>query len=341
MAQINHLILHEVVRKKDGGAFKKKLRETENSKDTITPDFSDSLTDLFTKTNLNIGEFGVDGDNSIQPAFEQLLLEHYTEELKCEDFVALTQKMANRFAVLIQSDKKQNVKGGVFVFSEYERANKKWLSIAILQRSGAYNADDQELELTPSEVIDIDKLHMGAAINLTDWHEKSTSRYIKFKAGLAREVRNYFESYIGCQRDKSAAKIETKVLKTAISKYSEETLSLSQEDTQKKLDLAHSFIKEKINNGEEVELSHVASHIFPETSESFLTYTITEYDLGETISIDKSVLRSYKRISGRNTDISISFNRDLLGKKIHYSNGKLVFDVIPDSLKSSIEENMD
>lgn len=341
VAKINHLILHEVTRRKDGESFKQNLRDTENNLDGITGEFADSLGGLFTKSNLNLGEFGVDGDPTVQPVFEQFLNTYYSQlDLTCNDFVELTKKMAKRFAVMIEIGGKQNVKGGLFVFYEYELHNKLWLAIAILQRSDAYHADNKDLELEASEVIDIERLHLGATVNLTDWSQGQSKRYIKFKAGLAKDLRDYFEEYIGCQRDKSIAKTETKALKAAISGYASDVLSLTSDKQQEKLDLAHTFIKEKQDNDEEVELSCLAKHLFPENDESFLTYTKKNHDLGETVSIDNSGLRSFRRITGKNKDVSISFNRELLGKTVHYSNGKLTFDLLPDKLKEAIEEEL-
>lgn len=348
MAKINHLILHEVARRKDGESFSRNLRKEENSLTGITTEFAESLGNLFTKSNLNIGQFGVDGESDVQPFFEQFLLKYYSlPSLKCDDFVKLTQKMAKRFANQIETARKTNVKGGLFVFYEYEVNGKLWMAIAILQRSDAYNADDEDLEISSSEVIDIDRLHLGATVNLTDWSEGKSNRYIKFKAGLAKEVRDYFEEYIGCQRDKSLARHETKDLRKAITRYAAEVLELNDEEQHNRLNLAHTYIKEKQDIGEDVTLSSLAKHVFPDNNEDFVLQTTTNYDLGETISIDSGVLRTFKRISGKNKEVSISFNRDLLGKSVQYKpkkngekTGKLIIDSLPEALEKEIIEEL-
>lgn len=341
MAKINHLILHEVSREKDGEVFKKTLRETENSLTGVTSDFADSLGNLFTKSNLNIGEFAVGGNTAVKPPFEQFLEDHYTDvELNCANFVELTKEMANMFPVLVETEGKQNVKGGLFVFYEYELQGKTWLAIAILERSDGYNAKDNNLDLEPSKVIDLRKLYLGATVNLTDWATGSSNRYIRFKAGLAKGSRDYFENFIGCQRDKSIPKKETRSLKSSISTFSSEKLSLDADKQQEKLDLAHAYIKSRQDEGADIKLSSLAKHVFPDNNEDFVTYTTQNYDLGETISIDNSTLRSFKRISGKNKDVSISFSRDLLKKKVHYNSGKLTFDIIPDTLKQAIEQEL-
>jgi len=341
VAKINHLILHEISREKDGEAFKKVIRQTENSLTGVTAEFAESLGSLFTKSNLNIGEFAVGGNTSVKPPFEQFIEDHYTtSDLSCTNFVDLTKEMANMFPVLVETEGKQNVKGGLFVFYEYELQGKVWLAIAILERSDGYNAKDNNLDLEPSKVIDLRKLYLGATVNLTDWSSGSSSRYIRFKAGLAKGNRDYFENFIGCQRDKSIPKKETRSLKSSISSFSSKELNLDADKQQEKLDLAHAYIKSRQDEGTDIELSSLAKHVFPENDEDFVVYTTQHYDLGETISIDNQTLRSFKRISGKNKDVSISFSRDLLKKKVHYNAGKLTFDVIPDALKQAIEKEL-
>jgi nucleoid-associated protein len=86
---INHVILHEVKRKGDGDPVIENYRADENNASGLAGALTDSLIDLFTHSTLNIGEFAVDGDANLIPAFEQTLQDHY-EHLTCDDFVAMT-----------------------------------------------------------------------------------------------------------------------------------------------------------------------------------------------------------------------------------------------------------
>jgi nucleoid-associated protein len=335
---INHVIIHEVKRDEDGGRVDENLREERNNAEGLAGSLTDDLISLFTHSTLNIGEFAVDGDSVLVPPFEQTLQAHY-EHLTCDDFVAMTQNMARRYARIMRRPNLQSVKGGLLVFYEYENRGKAWLALAVLQRADGYNTSD-ELDLEPSQIIDINKLHLGAAINLTDWEESLSTRYIKFKTGLAAEVRDYFEEYIGCQRDKQAAILETKNLKKAVQNYAQNSLNLSEDNTQQKIDDAHGFIKEKQKAGEEVKLSDVANRVFPESPDDFLDVARNTYDVGEEIAISNAELKKYLRISGKAGGVSISFDRNLLGSQVIYSDGKLTFNEIPAVLEAEITEEL-
>ncbi|WP_110457411.1 nucleoid-associated protein [Shewanella algidipiscicola] len=336
---INHVIIHEVKRDEDGEAVSENLRSTENNAVGLAGSLTDSLITLFSHSTLNIGEFAVDGDNSLIPPFEQGIKNHY-QNLNCRDFVEMTRRMASRYAQIMRRPNLQSVKGGLLVFYEYESYGKTWLALAVLQRSEGYNASPT-LELEPSQIIDINKLHLGAAINLTDWEEDLSNRYIKFKTGTAAEVRDYFEEYIGCQRDKQAAILETKNLKKAVQDYAQNSLNLSEVDTQQKIDDAHGFIKEKLQSGKEVKLSDLANRVFPESPDDFLTVARNTYDVGEEIAISNAELKKYLRISGKAGGVSISFDRNLLGSQVIYSDDcKLTFNEIPATLKAEITEEL-
>jgi nucleoid-associated protein len=335
---INHVIIHEVKREKDGEVVVENLRETENNAAGLAGKLTDSLISLFTYSTLNIGEFAVDGDIEQSPAFEQKLAEYY-DHLTCSNFVSMTQDMAKRYARIMRRNGLQKVKGGLLIFYEYENKGKAWLALAVLQRSEGYNAS-QNLELELSQIIDINKLHLGAAINLTDWEEDLSSRYIKFKAGLAADVRDYFEDFVGCKRDKQAANTETKNLKKAIQQFAQETLKYADENVQYKIDEAYSYIKEKLKLGDVITLIGIANKVFAERSEDFLILARDIHEISDELAISDSELKKYLRITGKSKGISISFDRKLLDKSIVFKDDKLTFTEVPESLKVEIKEEL-
>ncbi|MDH5933578.1 nucleoid-associated protein [Vibrio splendidus] len=331
---IKNVILHEVTREKDGEMVVKNLRDIENSTAGLGEKLTGQLIDLFSQSTLNIGEFGVDGDANLEPAFEQQLKKFHEKK---ETFVEITKAMATRFAAIMDDPKLQSVKGGILAFYVYEYKESTLLAVTVLNRIEGINASEK-LDLSSSTIIDLNRLHLGASINISDWEEGLSSRYIKFKTGRSVEMRDYFESFIGCQRDKQAASRETTALKNAIKSYSTE-LKLDSDSMQSKLDTAHSFIQEQQKSGKEVLLSHVANAVFPGSTEDFLKVARgDDYQLSEQLAISSTELKRYVRLSGRGKGIAISFDNELLGKTVTYKDGQLIFDEIPHLLKQSILE---
>ncbi|MFT6347544.1 MAG: nucleoid-associated protein [Psychromonas sp.] len=336
---IKHVILHEVKRENDGSPVISSLRDTENSIEGLGVKLTEQLIQLFDQSSLNIGEFGVDGDPNLEPAFEQQLKQFYNvESMSCHSFVDMTKAMATRYSEIISAPKLQSVKGGILVFYEYDYNKSIQLAVAILDRIDGIDAKSGSLDLTPSTIIDLNRLHLGAAIDLTKWHAGLTHRHIKFKTGQSVDMREYFELFVGCQRDKQAALRETTALKNAIKTYSEK-LNLDEDTIQDKLEVAHKFIQDQKKNGKEVLLSHIANAVFPENSKAFLTVAKNDtHNISEQIAISPSELKRYVRLAGRGKGISISFNNDLLNKTVKYENKQLIFTDIPESLKNSILE---
>ncbi|CAE6887458.1 MULTISPECIES: nucleoid-associated protein [Vibrio] len=329
---IKNVILHEVTRDKDGEPVVTNLRDEENSTEGLGSKLTEQLIELFSQSTLNIGEFGVDGDPTLEPAFEQQLKRLHNKE---KTFVETTKDMAERFADIISEPKLQSVKGGILAFYMYEYRENTLLAITVLNRIDGINAS-KDLDLSSATIIDLNRLHLGASINLTDWNEGLSSRYIKFKTGRSVEMRDYFESFIGCQRDKQAATRETSALKTAIKTYSSD-LGLDSDETQSKLDSAHSFIQEQQKAGKEVLLTHVANAVFPDSTDDFLAVARNdEHQLSEQIAISSAELKRYVRLSGRGKGVSISFDNELLGKTVTFEDEQLIFTDIPETLKQSI-----
>ncbi|MBT2916815.1 nucleoid-associated protein, partial [Vibrio anguillarum] len=99
---IKNVILHEVTRKNDGDPVVTNLRDEENSIEGLGSKLTEQLMELFSQSTLNIGEFGVDGDSTLEPAFEQQLKRLQNKE---KTFVETTKDMAERFADIIREPK--------------------------------------------------------------------------------------------------------------------------------------------------------------------------------------------------------------------------------------------
>lgn len=334
---IQSIIIHEVRRTKDGGPLIVNYKSEENDLSTLEDELKDSLLELFIKSNLNFGEFALDGKPELEPAFEQTLRRYFVENNDCSNFVDMTVEFAKSYAAIIGENKLSSVKGGYLVFYIYKVKGKSCLAIAIVNKTKGADVTN-DLEFVASHLLNLSMLHLGASINISDWQSELSHRYVKFKAGRASDIRDYFEAFIGCQLDKKAAQTETRELRKAIQEFSKNTLNLDQDTIDKNLRDVHSFISEKQKNEETILLSSIAKHIFPDNDEEFLTYASNERKISEFIQIDSTTLRSFKKISFKSSKFSLSFERELLGNQFKFENGILTITDLPEKLRQELEE---
>ncbi|MCB5184419.1 nucleoid-associated protein [Methylobacillus gramineus] len=335
---IKSFVIHEVQRERDKGEVKATYREELDDPKVLTPKLTERLISLFSNASLSLGGFGVDGDFDVEPPYEQYIATYFADKNE-DSFLTLTVNMAKKFEAVLNDKSKTTVKGGFLIFYEYEYRAENWLAIAILQMTEGLDIDEA-LKVIASKTFDLDKLHLGATVNLSRWEAKQGERYIRFKTGLAGELRNYFQDYIGCTRDKKALVIETKILKASIEKYAKEELKVEPDHIQDYLDYAHGYISSKLRADEPVLLSELSNATFSDNPLGFINYINEKQQLGEELSIDRRELRRFEKFSGTWKGINVSFDRKHLGSTVHYNNGQLTITGIPESLTKELEEEI-
>ncbi len=213
----------------------------------------------------------------------------------------------------------------------------------LLRKRDALQISD-DLTLDTIEQIDLDKLHMAAKINLSQWRE-DLQKYIAFKIGRdATNVTNYFSEFIGCESI-TEAKIDTETLVRACSRFANE-IQLANED---KINLKH-FIYDTISewerSGQQVSLSVLSTLIdnkwqLEEQNQGLFLRITQQLSLDDQLNIDKGSLRKLRRYSGKSSKITINFDNDALDDIVHFNSEErtLKINEIPaDLLNQLLEE---
>lgn len=339
---IKNIIIHEV--KKEG---KEKAivtpRESENAVDEHAETLNSQLTGLFKKTGLSTGGFTEpENDDDPLPHFLVLLDRYFSGSGEFSDFVAFTQAAANEFKEKLNSS--SSSKGGYLWFNHYTHQAKNFLTVVLLRNKTGLSLSD-DYALSDIEELDLDKLHMAARINLSDWRGGVTSKYIAFKVGsTAKDVTDYFSRFIGCQ-EYTKATTDTKNLVRATEAYckahelsSEQTESVKNfvheqcvswlnEDQPVKLDSLSSLLDEKF----QVEVADVGKFLEIAQSEPYL--------LNNELPIVKRALSGLKRYSGKNNKMYVTFDSNLLNKSVFYDSAKnelTITDHLPADLVKQI-----
>lgn len=333
---ITKLIIHEVQRHVDAGPLTVVRRPNVNNLAGLNANLSESLIRLFVNASLTIGGFGVNGDHGVEPAFEQRL-RTYQASISDEAFVEFTHHITQNFEAILSEPSKQTVKGGYLVFYEYSFLAQNWLAVVILNKTQGIDVNE-DLEVVATQLLDLAKLHIGATINLTKWQANESERYIKFRTGIASEVRDYFERLIGCQRDQQAIKVETQQLRDAIEDFARDQ-NLNIDEINVILDQAYKFISPRVSESQPVLLTELVNSIFPDRVNDFFEFVAEkEIDLSEDITIDKAMLNTFKRYTARWKDINLTFSRKAVGQSLNIENGNIILANAPPWLIEDIQK---
>lgn len=323
---IQHIIVHEIRRvkedKKSTETLVVKIKDTENDLRTLSGELAEQLLKLFSRSSLMVGQFSIGSDTEKKPAFEQVIDNFYSGD-NCVDFIEMTRELAQYFKTFLVENK--SITGGFLVFFEFKGDEHTKLAVAVINKSNATDINP-DLDFIAKEILDLDKLHLGATINITEWRSDIYDRYIRFKNGQSENVTDYFQKFIGCVVDRQAADEETRKLKEAIESFTKNKLKLEQSDADDYLALAHSYINECISKGDDVVLLNIAKHVFTANSDDFFEYASEGHNLSGILQISTSELKGFKKFSSSRKDLSITFAKALLNDKIKFEDDILKID---------------
>jgi nucleoid-associated protein len=323
---IQHIIVHEIRRvkedKKSTEILISKIKDTENDLSSLSGELAESLLKLFSKSSLIVGQFSIGKDVDKKPAFEQGLDNFYSGD-NCLDFVEMTRELAEYFKTFLVENK--SITGGFLVFFEFKGEEHTKLAVAVINKSNATDINPN-LDFIAKEILDLEKLHLGATINITQWRDEFAERYIRFKNGQSEQVTDYFQKFIGCEVDNKAAVEETKQLRKAIEKFASVKLNLPQEEVDGYLSSAYGYINECISKGDDIVLGNLAKRVFSEHSEEFFEYASDGHNLSGIIKINTTELKGFMKLSSKRKDLSITFSRELLHNKINFEDDILKID---------------
>ncbi|MGR5240208.1 nucleoid-associated protein [Photobacterium damselae] len=344
--KIENVILHNLIKEEKSTKVTLESRQYENAINEFAVQLSKEINDKFNSTGLNTGQFSKQhGDEQITQ-FEFLLNKYYNNGFS--DYVAFTISAATHLQKQLMDT--TMAKGGHLWFNHYTHNQEHFLSIVLLREKSVMRIDN--LELKQFDSVDLDKLHMAARINLTKWNMKDEkiNRYISFKIGKeAKKVTDYFAKFIGCQ-EFTQSKSDTKALIAAVESYCEHH-QFDDITTEKVKSRTHDQIVEWRSNDKQTirvdTLSVVLDTAFlpsdAEDENKGLLLHIAQadpYNLNNEITTDSNTLRRLKKYSGKNKNISISFDAKLLGNSVEYNpsnGGVLIITDIPKSLKEQLD----
>ena len=238
--------------------------------------------------------------------------------------------------------------GGHLFFIEYEEDNTLYMMALLLKDIDGFVIDD--LDLTEGHILNLDKLHFGARININKWLEEGRG-YISFlKGGNRKDITEYFKRFLCIDEDSfNDPKTNTRHLVAAIKEYCDQYYDTESEKFSIRTRVSED-INRRIANKESVTVASISSLVDPDNPEQFSTFINTsDYEIQAIFKADLSIVKKLTRFSGKTKDINISFEMDALEE------GKIIFEEfidhdqqlkpkltifdIPDSLLKELKNN--
>ncbi len=235
-------------------------------------------------------------------------------------------------------DSASKATGGYMVFVHYTLFGSDFMLIVMLNNVAGI-AVDNNLGLNNINYLDISKVHLAARIDLTLWQDDPQSgRYISMIRGNeSNKLSEYFRLFIGSDETINS-KQETSDLLTAVSQYCEDNIQDDEQKSQFKKKSAE-YCLEQADKGQNVVLKDFSGYVADSAVDDFMNYIKSEqYELNNEISPNKTVIRRFNKISGRNQQVSITINEEALGDTVIYDADKdtLTLTDLPASLKTQL-----
>ena len=204
--------------------------------------------------------------------------------------------------------------GGHLFFIKYSEGNEPFILALLLKDIEGFVVN--KMELSESHILNLDKLHFGARVNIKNWIADN-GNYITFLKGSNRvNVTSYFKKFL-CIDDSSfnEPRDNTRKLTSAVKDYCNEFHS---DNETRKFQIRERVANElytKNENNEAVTLAAVSALISPENTNHFVEYiNEMQYEIQPDFKVDKTSIRQLTRYQGKTKNISISFEHDAIEK---------------------------
>lgn len=329
---INEAIVHRIDKKRQGKAVLT-LRPDVLPKDAVLTSLVEKSCETY-RSNPSRG-VGVFQPNQIAFPFSKLL-DDYLNAIA--DFTDFTHKAMSVLEVQMNSE--PFATGGYAIFIDYEDdAGKRFFMIVVLKLKGGVGINEVNLALSENWNLDVEHLHEAARINIENWMA-ANGNYISFvrNASTNKTFTLYFRDFIGCTQFVES-KAQTSLLVKAINGFCvSQGLSL---DASKILKTkAFEYFEEQKKEGKPISLVALSMRFDNDNPKAFSDYLeANNVEVGDGFEPNKDAYKHLKRIGGKNTEISISFDRALLGNEVLYNKDekKLTFFKLPEALIEELD----
>jgi len=296
--------------------------------------FIAAVRESFTKKS--VPTHGVFERDFLYNGFQRAINDYKDEKI---DFLKFSTNAMESYKRVIETSAPAT--GGFMIFADFKITdnNERYILVLAIDNKQGYNLSEAALSIQEIQNLELNKMDLASIINITRWElsinpANEIRTYLTFIRGK-KKISDYFQTFIGCA-DKTTATESSALLLNTINSYIEKNgieQKTAKELKSRILDYCQDCNKQK----KEILLSHI-SFIFDEKNpEDFSAYaTDEEFGNSEVIKYDSKTLRTLKYIDYQSDDLTLRFNKKLLGTTIKINKDKTTVTIsnLPDELKS-------
>lgn len=230
---------------------------------------------------------------------------------------------------------------GTFIFCQYNFLATDYLFVALLNSRTSLLVDE-ELNIQPTNYLDISQYDIACRINLAEFGMEPTSdRYLTFiKGRVGRKVSDFFMDFLGAEEGLNP-KVQNQCLVQAVSDYCRQE-DLTPKQSQEIKGQVLTYCKEQAKAHDEINLNRLSQHISGGNKSDFEEFVKSkDYALAENIPPVQSSLKALTKYSGAGKGVSISFDANLLHNRIQWDeeNDRLIIQGLPPNLRDQLIRN--
>lgn len=231
---------------------------------------------------------------------------------------------------------------GALVIAEYQSLATEYLFVALVPSMCSITVAD-DLDIVPTDYLDISKMDIAARIDLTNFEtDKESNRYLSFiKGRVGRRVADFFLDFMQAEVGLNT-KVQNQVLMQAVQDFCADA-KLDREETLSYKKQVADYCKEQIKLGEEVQLRELSGELPPDQNgTSFIDYAVEQgYELEESFPGDNASVRKLTKYVGAGGGINISFDSLLLSERVFYDpeTDTLTIKGTPPNLRDQLTRN--
>ncbi|PHM75128.1 nucleoid-associated protein YejK [Xenorhabdus kozodoii] len=231
--------------------------------------------------------------------------------------------------------------GGTVLFCQYRYLAVEYLLIAVLNSCNSTSVND-ELDVNPTQYLDIPHADIIARVDLTEWETNPEScRYLTFLKGrVGRKVSDFFMDFLAASEGMNA-KAQNKGFVQALDDYCE-SAQLDKNERQAYRQQVYSYCNEQLQAGEEIKLQELSQELPPLDGQNFQQFSQEKgYELAESFPADRGTLRQLTKFAGSGGGLTINFDAMLMGERIFWdpATDTLTIKGTPPNLRDQLQRH--